>query len=300
VLRSAFTYSPRPGPLGSARPWIAAVYLAPLAIVAFAFANPIVGAGAGVAALAAGVMSGAGPSIRQPLRWSVGLAVMIVAVNAIVSQRGATILLRGEEFPIVGQIDISAEALAEGFVLAMRIIVSLIVFAVWSACVDPDRVLRAIRPLAARSALTATLIARLVPLAAADGARMAEAGRLRGPAAAQLGRAAIARRLIAGSLDRSVDIAATLELRGYGLGTRSQLPRHAREPGEYPLLLAGAVNLLLLIAAAVAAVGSFDAYPVIAMDVGASTVLLAIVLPAVATAPFVPDVLRRRRRGRRG
>ena len=100
----------------------------------------------------------------------------------------------------------------------MRIVVSLVVFAVWSACVDPDRVLRAIRPFAARSALTATLVSRLVPLAAADGARMAEAGRLRGPAAAPLGRAAIARRLIAGSLDRSVDIASTLELRGYGLG----------------------------------------------------------------------------------
>ena len=116
--------------------------------------------------------------------------------------------------------------------LALRIVVALVVFAVWSACVDPDRVLRAIRPLAARSALTATLISRLVPLAAADGARMAEAGRLRGPAAAPLGRAALARRLIAGSLDRSVDIAATLELRGYGLGIRSRMPRHVREPGE--------------------------------------------------------------------
>ncbi len=299
-MRSAFTYSPRPGPLGNARPWIAAVYLAPLAIVAFTFANPIVLAGAGAAALMAGVMSGAGPSISQPLRWSVGLAVMIVAVNAIVSQRGATVLFRGEDFPIVGQIDISAEALAEGFVLAMRIIVSLIVFAVWSACVDPDRVLRAIRPIAARSALTATLIARLVPLAAADGARMAEAGRLRGPAAAQLGRPAIARRLIAGSLDRSVDIAATLELRGYGLGIRSQLSRHVREPDEYGLLLAGALNLLLLTAAAVAGVGGFDAYPVIAIAAGPSTLLLAVALPVVAAAPFVPDASRRRRRGRRG
>ena len=130
---------------------------------------------------AIGVASGAGPSIRQPLRWSIGLAVMVVVVNVLVSQRGATILFRFGELPVLGEIDVSLEALAEGIVLAMRIVVSLVVFAVWSACVDPDRVLRAIRPLAARSALTATLITRLVPLAAADGARMAEAGRLRGP-----------------------------------------------------------------------------------------------------------------------
>ena len=161
---------------------------------------------------------------------------MIVVVNAIVLQRGQTILLRGWDLPVLGQIDVSAEALAEGGVLALRIIVALVVFAVWSACVDPDRVLRAIRPLAGRSALTATLIARLVPLAAADAARLSEAGRLRGPAAAPLGRGAIARRLIAGSLDRSVEIASTLELRGYGLGIRSRLPRHASEPGEWALL----------------------------------------------------------------
>ena len=65
--------------------------------------------------------------------------------------------------------------------LALRILVALIVFAVWSACVDPDRVLRAVRPLAARSALTATLVSRLVPIAAADGARMAEAGQAARP-----------------------------------------------------------------------------------------------------------------------
>ena len=40
----------------------------------------------------------------------------------------------------------------------------MIAFAVYSACVDPDRVLRALRPLAARSALTATLVSRLVPV----------------------------------------------------------------------------------------------------------------------------------------
>jgi energy-coupling factor transport system permease protein len=223
-----------------------------------------------------------------------------VAVNVLVAQRGATILFRFGELPVGGELDVSLEALAEGIVLAMRIIVSLVVFAVWSACVDPDRVLRAIRPLAARSALTATLIARLVPLAAADGARMSEAGRLRGPAAAPLGRGAIARRLIAGSLDRSVDIAATLELRGYGLGIRSKLPRHRREHGEAGLLAAGLLELAVLGAAAATGLGSFDAYPEVTMGAGAGTLLLAWSLPAIALAPFLPDAMRRRRRSRRG
>ena len=87
-----------------------------------------------------------------------------------------------------------------------------------------------LRPLARRSALTATLITRLVPLAAADHARLREAAALRGPAAAAVGRAAIARRLVAGSLDRAVDVAATLELRGYARG--APRPRPPRAPAR--------------------------------------------------------------------
>ena len=298
-MRSVLAYSPRPGPLGRARPWIAAVYLAPLAVIAFTFANPIVLVAAGCAAWIAGDLSGARRSVAQPLRWSLGLAVMVIVVNAIASQRGATILIRGFDFPVLGQIDITLEALAEGAVLALRILVALIVFAVWSACVDPDRVLRAVRPLAARSALTATLVSRLVPIAAADGARMAEAGRMRGPAAAPIGRAALTRRLVAGALERSVDIAATLELRGYGLGIRSRLPRHPRERGEAGLLAAGFAGLLLLVAAGTGGIAEFDAYPTIAMDADAVTLLFAGLVVAIAAAPLLPDA-RRRRRARRG
>ena len=286
-MKAAFAYAPRPGPLGSARPWIAGLYLAPLAVAAFTFANPIVLASAGAAAIGAGLASGAAGSLRGPLRWSLALAVMVVAVNALASQRGSTILLRGFDLPVLGQIDVSAEALAEGGVLALRIIVALLVFAVWSACVDPDRVLRAIRPLAARSALTATLITRLVPLAAADAARLGEAGRLRGPGAAPLGRSAIARRLIAGSLDRSVDVAATLELRGFGLGVRSRMPRHPREPGEIALVLSALASSALLVTAAATGIAGFDAYPSIEMDAGPATTSVAAALPLIALAPFI-------------
>lgn len=292
-MKPQLAYAPRSGPLGSARPWIAALYLAPLAICAFSFSNPIVLLAAGVAALAAGCASGAGASLRQPLRWSVALGLMVIVVNGLASQRGATILLRGWDLPVLGQIDISAEALAEGGVLALRIIVALLVFAVWSACVDPDRILRAIRPFAARSALTATVIARMVPLAAADIARLSEAGRLRGPSAAPLGRSTLARRMVAGSLDRSVDVAATLELRGYGLGVRSRLPRHAREPGEIALVCAGAAMLASMLAAALTGIAGFEAYPRISIDADPATLAIAAAIPALAMLPFSGGSLRR-------
>ena len=49
-----------------------------------------------------------------------------------------------------------------------------------------------------------------------------------GPGAAPVGKASLARRLLAGSLDRAVDVAATLELRGYSLDA----PRAADSEGD--------------------------------------------------------------------
>ena len=71
--------------------------------------------------------------------------------------------------------------------IGLRVVVVVLVFAVYSACVDPDRVLRALRPVARRSALTAALVTRLVPLAAADGAGCARQRRCAGPAAEPVG-----------------------------------------------------------------------------------------------------------------
>src|SRR5207344_36907 len=145
-------------------------------------------------------------AVRAALRMGVGLALLIVVVNGLVVNRGETVLARLGEWPLLGRLDITAEALAEGLVLGLRAAVVMVACAVYSACVDPDRVLRALRPLAGRSALTATLVSRLVPVAA------------------PVGRASLARRLLAGSLDRAVDVAATLELRGYSLAPPT--PRH--------------------------------------------------------------------------
>jgi len=286
-MRSPLAYSPRPGPLGEADALAASAYFGSLAIVAFAYANPIVLAGAGAAVAVAGLAAGAGRALAAAARWGAALAVLVIAVNGIASQRGDTILVRGWDLPVLGRVDISAEALAEGGVLALRIAVVFAVFAVYSACVDPDRVLRLLRPLARHSALTATLIARLVPLAAADHARLRDASALRGPGAAPVSRAAIARRLVAGSLDRAVDVAAALELRGYARGAprRAAPPRRSRYSWRF--VACGAAIAALGLGARSAGAGGFDAYPTIAIDTDPATLALAAALPLLAALPYV-------------
>ena len=219
----------------------------------------------------AGLLAGARRAVRAALRMGLVLALLVAGVNALLVDRGETVLARLGSWPIFGQVDVTLEALVAGAVIGLLVVVTIVASCVYSACVDPDRVLRALRPLAARSALTATLVSRLVPVAAADAARLRDAALLRGPGAAAVGKGPLARRLLAGSLDRAVDVAATLELRGYSLGVPSGARR--REPSRHDarFYAAGAAVLAAAIAGKLAGADDFHAYPTIVLGFGPAT-----------------------------
>ncbi len=298
-MRSPYAYVPRRGPLQAASPGAAVAYLGSLAVVAFLYSSPLVLVAAGAAACLAGRLAGARAAVRSALLMGLVLAISIVVVNALVVDRGETVLLRLGDWPIFGRVDVTLEAIVAGVSIGLRAAAVLVAFAVYSACVDPDRVLRALRPLAGRSALTATLISRLVPVAAADAARLRDATRLRGPGAAEAGRVPLARRLLAGSLDRAVDVAATLELRGYGLET----PRHRalRRPSRYDRrFYAVAVGVLLIaIAGKLLGADDFHTYPTIAIAFGPATVAVAALVVLAGLAPLRRAPRRRPARTRR-
>ncbi len=304
-MRSALAYTPRRGPLQAASPSAAIAYLGALVAVAFLYSSPAVLVAAGVAAALCGRLAGAWTAVRAALRLGLLVALPIVVVNALVVNRGETVLARLGDWPLLGQVDVTAEALAEGAVFGLRAAVVMIAFGVYSACVDPDRVLRSLRPLAGRSALTATLVSRLVPVAAADAARLRDAALLRGPGAAMAGRAPLARRLLAGSLDRAVDVAATLELRGYGLDRRRGRfaeglwglggPRSFARPSWFDrrFYAVGALVLAAAVGGKLAGADGFRAYPTIQLGFGAATAALCALLVLSGLAP-----LRRRRAAR--
>jgi energy-coupling factor transport system permease protein len=292
-MRPALAYAPGRSPLHRASPAAATVFLGSLAVVAFVYSSPLVLIATGAAIAIAGAAAGAGRAVAASLRLSVSLLVLMVAINVLVSHRGETVLVRGWDVPVLGNTDVTLESLAAGAAIGLRVVVVVLAFAVFSACVDPDRVLRALRPVARRSALTAALVTRMVPLAAADGARLREASELRGPGAEPVGRAALARRLLEGSLDRAVDVAATLELRGHSLEVRAR-PRREPSRDDPSLLAAGALILLASIAARAAGVGDFSAYPRIEMAADPATLALSLVLIALACLPFLLRALRSR------
>ena len=285
-MRSPFAYTPRPGLLQAASPGAAVAYLGSLVFVAFLYSSPVVLVAAGVAAVLAGRIAGARDAVRAALRMGLVLAALIVAVNALVVSRGDTVLALLGDWPLLGRVDVTAEAIAAGEVLGLRAAVAMVAFAVYSSCVDPDRVLRALRPIAGRSALTATLVSRLVPVTAADASRLRDAGRLRGPGAAPVGRASLARRLLAGSLDRAVDVAATLELRGYGLDAPRAKRRRVRSRHDARFYAAGAAVTLAAIAGKLLGADGFTAYPALHIGTSATTIALATLIALSGLTPL--------------
>ena len=292
-MRSALAYVPRRRPLQAVRPGAAVAYLGALLTVSFLYSSPVVLLAVGGAAALAGVLAGAAVAVRAAARIGLGLALLMVLVNALVSGRGATVIARLGDWPLFGRVDVTAEALLAGVSIGLRAAVAILVFAVYSACVDPDRMLRALRPLAGRSALTATLASRLVPVTAADAGRLRDAARLRGPAAAAVGRAPLARRLLAGSLDRAVDVAATLELRGYSCGRRPAPGRRSPSRFDRRFYLTGAAVLAAAIGGKALGADEFHTYPTVSLGLGPATLALCAVLVASGLAP-----LRRARRRR--
>lgn len=286
---SPLAFVPRRNPLQMASLGAVSLYLGAFLTTGFFSSDPLVLVGAATGAGVAGLACGAGRAVRFSLKLGLLLLVTMVVVNSLVTDRGATVLARFGEWPLLGRVDVTLEAIAAGAVIGLRALATMVVLGVWSACVNPDRILQAAHGVARRSALTATLVSRLVPLAAEDLSRIGETARLRGPAAAPVGRAAMANRLLGSSLDRAVDVAATLELRGYGLDhpvgradrVRSRFDRRFTITG---ILLAGLAVFLLVTGA-----GELIPYPEIAWTPGW--------LSPVAAAVFAAAGLVARRRG---
>ncbi|HSD75753.1 MAG TPA: energy-coupling factor transporter transmembrane component T, partial [Solirubrobacteraceae bacterium] len=156
------------------------------------------------------------------------LAVLVALVNPLVVRDGLTVLVRLGELPPFGRLDVTLEALAYGAVLGARLVLVVACFALMASAVDPDALLRGFRRVSFRSALAAALAVRLVPVLARDARRMADAHRCRPAAAGGGGRAArdlaVLRAVTTSALDRAIDVAATLEVRGYASPSARRAP----------------------------------------------------------------------------
>jgi energy-coupling factor transport system permease protein len=204
-------------------------------------------------------------------------------VNALVVRDGVTVIVRGWNVPVLGQLDITLEAVVYGGILGLRALIVIGCAALLAAAVDPDELLRAVRRVSLRSGVTAAVATRLMPVLARDARRLADAQRCLGGDAA---RVAVLRAVTAGALDRATDVAATLEVRGFAVGRRP--PRRRRPFSRHDLAFTASTLALaaLGIAAAVEDWAAFEAYPRLGAPLASGAAVFAAGLAASALAPF--------------
>ena len=278
------SYRRRPSPLHVARAAAGIAYCAALGIAALLISSPLLLATITIAIAGAGIAAGVGAQMRRAAAFGLPLAITIMVINALVSRDGLTVIARLGNVPILGHTDVTLEATVYGAILGLRAVALILCGALYTAAVDPDEVLRLLRRFSLRSALTASLATRLVPMLVRDSRRLADAQRCRPgspPSRMQLMRAATS-----GALDRALDVAAALETRGYGSARRSASARRPYSRHDISFLVAAVVIVALAVISRLPGTAPFRAYPALHGPIGASQLLLAAALLAVSLLPF--------------
>ncbi|HJQ74914.1 MAG TPA: energy-coupling factor transporter transmembrane component T, partial [Gaiellaceae bacterium] len=228
--------------LGAMRPAAAAAVLAALAAAALLAHRT-----ASVAAIAALLLI---VCLRAPAgrRWfylvgAIGSGLAVVLVTPFVETIGSHPLWTGPTVPVLGQLDVTSEELRNGLFQGLRLTAVALAFSAYALLLDHDRLVQSAR-VARRSVLAVALATRLVPTLERDAAGLVEAMRGRGVEVTGMrGRARLLSPLLAGSLERALNLAEAMEARGYGRPGATRAPRPGWTPRDRGAL---AVAVLLV------------------------------------------------------
>jgi energy-coupling factor transport system permease protein len=286
-------YQPRASPLHATRAGVAALWALALSAAVLLLYHPVALAALALAILAAGWGAGVGRELTRALRAALWWVGPIVLINVLVTRDGLTVFARLGDLGPFGQGDLTVEALVYGAVIGLKVALLVLITTLASLCIDPDALLRICRRLSFRSALTASLAVRMIPVLAADAQRIAEAQRTRPGGQADRrsangtrARMALIGAVLTGSLDRAMDVAATLELRGFAVAPRA--PRVRRPWSRHDLAFAASAAAILALAllARVGGVAPFTAYPLVHAPIDASLLALCAALALALALPF--------------
>ena len=162
---------------------------------------------------------------RLYLAGAIGSGLAVVLVTPFVETIGSHVLWSGPTVPVLGQLDVTSEELRNGLFQGLRLSAVALAFSAYALLLDHDRLVQA-AGFARRSVLAIALATRLVPTLERDAAGLVEALRGRGVEVSGLrGRARLLTPLLAGSLERALNLAEAMEARGYGRPGATRAPR---------------------------------------------------------------------------
>lgn len=221
------------------RPTAALALLAALAAAGL-LATHVWAAGA-ITVLLLGVCLRAPRSRRLYLLGTAVSALGLFVLTPFVETLGSHPLWTGPIVPVLGQIDVTSEELTSAALNALRLSSVGLAFAAYALLLDHDRLLQSVR-----FARPAALATRLMPTLERDAVGFVEALRGRGVDVRGIrGRAALLSPLLAGSLERGLNLAEAMEARGYGRPGRTSVPPPRWGPSDVAALIVAAAIVVV-------------------------------------------------------
>jgi energy-coupling factor transport system permease protein len=238
-----------------------------LCALAFATDQPVI-----LAALAVGVIAlhlAAAHRRRMYLVVGAAIGLGVLLLNPFVQANGDLILFELPDIPIL-DLQVTLEEVIAGAALGLRSFIVTVAIGAILAHVDPDRLLALASRLLPRSALTASISARMLPTLERDAQALSETAQLRG-VSLHSGRwrirartaGALAVPLVGSALERSLDVAEAMAARGYGAGPRTRTTEAPPTQIDRLVLTLSLPLVALAGLAIVGALGRFDFYPIL-------------------------------------
>jgi energy-coupling factor transport system permease protein len=177
---------------------------------------------------------------RRPyLAGAVASGLGVFVLSPFLAAVGHEVLWAGPIVPVLGSLDVTREELVVAALNGLRLTAVALAFAAYALLVDHDRLLSA-AGFARRSAFAAVLATRLVPTLERDAAGLVEAMRGRGvPVNGLRGRARLVSALVAGALERALNLAEAIEARGFGRPGPTRAPSSRWHRADRVALAAG-------------------------------------------------------------
>jgi energy-coupling factor transporter transmembrane protein EcfT len=152
-------------------------------------------------------------------------AAAVLVVTPFVEQLPGRVLWIGPTVPVVGALDVTVPELSGALFNALRLAAVALAFTAYALLLDHDRLVQA-AGFARRSVLAVALATRLMPALERDAAGYAEALRGRGVELDGVrSRARLLSPLLAGSLERGLNLAEAMDARGFGRPGATRLPQ---------------------------------------------------------------------------
>lgn len=307
-MQVAFSFRDTGSALHRFSPFVVPAWVAAVVLGALVFEHPIALLALAAVAVPLALAARTLRPWASTMRYVVWMGLAIVVINALVSNQGSHVLLQaGFSLPVLGTPRLTAEALAYGAAMAVRLAAIISAFMLLNLCVHPDDLMRvAIRMrLPYRSVLVTSLSTRFIPVLLADAATIMDVQRSRGLEFDRgnvmervRNRAALILPLLSNSLDRATQVAEAMEARAYGSSARRTFYHDA------PLLAEDVAALVLLGAATALAVAvplldllDYAYYPSLGVLTLPPEEWLALgTLVALLLSPIPLAAVRRRRR----